>query len=122
MEDIWSKTRELSSFPSCSAQEDHEETDQSTESIPGDNLDKSEPCIETSKIFSKEDQTTLEYHETKLSADSGDIVAYHWADSSSEDIIDIRDSAEREGSEIAESEFLQMESQAPTDVEQLSGM
>ncbi|XP_060099852.1 protein ELYS [Heteronotia binoei] len=119
MEDIWSKTRELPSFPSCSAQEDHEETDLTAGSIPGDNLDRSEPFIETSNIFIKMDQTALEY-KTKLPGGTGDI-AYHCADSSSEDILDIPESAEREGSEVAESEFLEMEPQTPTDVERLPG-
>ncbi|KAL8185787.1 UNVERIFIED_CONTAM: Protein ELYS, partial [Gekko kuhli] len=121
MEDIWSKTRGLPSFPSCSAQEDHEETDLCTESIPGDNLDKSEPFIETSSIFIKMGQTTLEYRAKKLPGGAGDTIAYHYADSSSEDIIDIPESAEKEGSEVAESECLQMEPQTPTDVEQLHG-
>lgn len=122
MEDIWSKARDLPSFPSCSVQEDHEETDLSTDSITGDNLDKSEPFIETSNIFIQVDQRTSEYHETKLPGGTGDSIAYHCADSSSEDILDIPESAEREGSETAEREFLQMESQPPTDEEQLSGM
>ncbi|XP_077200399.1 protein ELYS isoform X2 [Paroedura picta] len=120
-EDIWSKTRELPSFPSCSAQEDHEETDLSTESVPGDNLDKSEHFIETSNIFFKVDQISMEYHERKLPGGAGDITAYHCADSSSEDILVIPESAAREDSETAESEFLQMEPQTPTNVERLPG-
>nr|XP_056709705.1 protein ELYS [Euleptes europaea] len=121
MEDVWPKTREVPSFPSCSAQEDHEETDLSPESIPEDNLDKSVPFMETSNMPIKVDQTTLEYHEATSPGVTGDIVACHCADSSSEDLLDIPKTAEREGSEIAESESLQMGPQTSSDVERLAG-
>ncbi|XP_054831724.1 protein ELYS isoform X2 [Eublepharis macularius] len=121
MEDIWSETREVPSFPSCSAQEDHEETDLSTESIPEDNLDKSEPFVETSNISLKMDQTTLEYHEAKSRGDTGNIIAYLHSDYSNEDVLNISESAERKGNEITESESLQMEPRTSSDVEQLAG-
>ncbi|XP_048340686.1 protein ELYS isoform X2 [Sphaerodactylus townsendi] len=121
MEDVWAKTGELPSFPSYSVQEDYEEADLSTESTPGDNLDRSESFIETGYISMKVDQTTLEYHEKTSPGDTGDIVAYHCTYSSSEDILDIPKTAEREGSEKAEHECLQVKLPKSSDVQQLTG-
>ncbi|XP_053158450.1 protein ELYS isoform X2 [Hemicordylus capensis] len=120
MEDMWSKNRETSSFPACSSQEDHKEMGLSSECIPGDNLEKTEPTKETSNTTFKSDETTLEYQDVKSPSDSEDIIfiASQPVNSFCEEI---PESTEREGSEVVASEEDQIEEQTSSGVEKAAG-
>ncbi|XP_044275190.1 protein ELYS isoform X2 [Varanus komodoensis] len=123
MEDTWTKNRKTPSFSACRPQENHEEMDLLPECIPSDPLDKTESSKETNNTFAKSAKTSLQYHGTKPSVDLGDgtFIASQPANNFSEDIVDVPESIEREGTEIVGNDSLQTEQQSSEDVEQSAG-
>ncbi|NXY79213.1 ELYS protein, partial [Glareola pratincola] len=52
-------------FTLSNPEDDHAEMEESSESIPGDGLEKMDVSKENSNISARSDQTTLEYHDAK---------------------------------------------------------
>ncbi|NWS27051.1 ELYS protein, partial [Polioptila caerulea] len=66
VEDAWSESRaEPSLFTPSNPGDDHTELQESSESIPGDDLEKMDVSKENSSLSVRSDQTTLEYHDAK---------------------------------------------------------
>ncbi|NXN58059.1 ELYS protein, partial [Rynchops niger] len=66
VEDAWSESRAKSTlFTLSNPEDDHAETEESSESIPGDGLEKMDVSKENGNISARSDQTTLEYHDAK---------------------------------------------------------
>ncbi|NWT49275.1 ELYS protein, partial [Chroicocephalus maculipennis] len=66
VEDAWSESRAKPTLLTLSnPEDDRAETEESSESIPGDGLEKMDVSKENSNISARSDQTTLEYHDAK---------------------------------------------------------
>ncbi|KFW07131.1 Protein ELYS, partial [Fulmarus glacialis] len=66
VEDAWSESRdETTLFTLSNPEDDHAEMEESSESIPGDGLEKMDISKENSNFSARSDQTTLEYHDAK---------------------------------------------------------
>ncbi|NWW49966.1 ELYS protein, partial [Pedionomus torquatus] len=66
VEDAWSESRSKTTLFTLSGPgDDHAELEESSESIPGDVLERMDVSKENSNISARSDQTTLEYHDAK---------------------------------------------------------
>ncbi|NWU58398.1 ELYS protein, partial [Dromas ardeola] len=66
VEDDWLESRAKTTlFALSSPEDDHAEMEESSESIPGDGLEKMDVSKENSNNSARSDQTTLEYHDAK---------------------------------------------------------
>ncbi|NXU59341.1 ELYS protein, partial [Turnix velox] len=77
VEDAWFESRkETTLLPFSSAEDGHAETEESSESIQEDGLEKINVSKENSNISARSDQTTLEYYDAKLPDDFEDDVIF----------------------------------------------
>ncbi|NXS53200.1 ELYS protein, partial [Brachypteracias leptosomus] len=66
MGDAWSESRDKTAlFTLTNPEGNHAEMEESSESIPGDDLEKMDVSKENSNFSARSDQTTLEYHDAK---------------------------------------------------------
>ncbi|NXY58885.1 ELYS protein, partial [Callaeas wilsoni] len=66
VEDAWSESRDKPTlFTLSNPGDDHAELQESSESIPGDDVEKMDVSKENSNFSVRSDQTTLEYHDAK---------------------------------------------------------
>ncbi|NXX99315.1 ELYS protein, partial [Centropus bengalensis] len=66
VEDAWSESRDKpTTFTLSSPEEGHAEMEKSSESTPGNGLEKMDVSKENSNFSVRSDQTTLEYHDAK---------------------------------------------------------
>ncbi|NXT51028.1 ELYS protein, partial [Pluvianellus socialis] len=66
VEDAWSESRDQpTQFTESNPENDHAEMEESSESIPGDGLEKMDVSKENSNFSARSDQTTLEYQDAK---------------------------------------------------------
>ncbi|NXJ72865.1 ELYS protein, partial [Rostratula benghalensis] len=66
VEDAWSESRRKTTlFALSSPEDDHAELEESSESTPGEGLEKMDVSKENRTISPRSDQTTLEYHDAK---------------------------------------------------------
>ncbi|NWH53464.1 ELYS protein, partial [Fregata magnificens] len=66
VEDAWSESRDKTTpFTLSNPEDDGAEMEDSSESIPGDALEKMDVSKENSNFSARSDQTTLEYHDAR---------------------------------------------------------
>ncbi|XP_068795432.1 protein ELYS [Struthio camelus] len=125
VEDAWSKSREKTTLFSLSnPEDDRAEVEESSESIPGDGLEKMEVSKENSSFSARSDQTTLEYHDAKSPGDFEDdviFIASKPANSSTEEVADFQESEKEDGNEMAEDKPFQMEQSDSSDLRKQPG-
>ncbi|XP_009944317.1 PREDICTED: protein ELYS-like, partial [Leptosomus discolor] len=113
VEDAWSESRDKTTLFTLSNPEDHRaEIEESSESIPGDGLEKMDASKENSNFSVRSDQTTLEYHDAKSPGDFEDdviFIAAKPANSATEETADFQESEKEEDREMVEDKPLQME-------------
>ncbi|XP_074436040.1 protein ELYS-like [Larus michahellis] len=106
VEDAWSESRAKPTLLTLSnPEDDRAETEESSESIPGDGLEKMDVSKENSNISARSDQTTLEYHDAKSPGDLEDdviFIAAKAAHSSTEETAHFQEFEKEEGSEMVE--------------------
>lgn len=125
-EDAWSKSRDKTTLFSLSNPvDDCAEMEASSESIPGESLEKMDVSREKSNFSARSDQTTLEYHDAKSPGDFEDdviFIAAKPANSSAEETADFQESENGEDSEIAEDKPFQMEQPDSSDLRKEVGV
>ncbi|KAM6407339.1 LOW QUALITY PROTEIN: protein ELYS-like [Pluvialis apricaria] len=113
VEDAWSESRDKTTQFTLSNPEDGcAEMDESSESIPGDGLEKKDVSKEKGNFSPRSDQTTLEYHDAESPVDFEDdviFIAAKPANSSMEETADVQESEKEEDSEMVEEKPFQME-------------
>ncbi|KAM6324531.1 protein ELYS [Aegotheles albertisi] len=113
LENAWCESRAKPSlFTLSDPEDDRAEMEESSESIPGDGLEKIDVSKENSELSARSDQTTLEYHDARSPGDFEDdviFIAAKPANSSVEETADFQESEKEEGSEKAEDKPFQME-------------
>uniref|UniRef100_A0A8C3R377 AT-hook containing transcription factor 1 n=1 Tax=Cyanoderma ruficeps TaxID=181631 RepID=A0A8C3R377_9PASS len=118
VEDAWSESgAKPTLFNLSSPGGDGAELQDSSESIPGDDLEKMDVSKENSNFSVKSDQTTLEYHDAKSPCDFEDdviFIAAKPADSSTEERVDVQDLEKEEESDMVEDKPFQMKSPDPS--------
>uniref|UniRef100_A0A8C3V4H2 AT-hook containing transcription factor 1 n=1 Tax=Catharus ustulatus TaxID=91951 RepID=A0A8C3V4H2_CATUS len=112
VEDAWSESRAKPTlFTLSNPGDDHAELQGSSESIPGDDLEKLDVSKENSNLSVKSDQTTLEYHDAKSPGDFEDDVIFIAAkpgNSSTEETVDVQELDKEEEGEMVEDKPFQM--------------
>ncbi|NXW61816.1 ELYS protein, partial [Eurystomus gularis] len=113
MEDAWSERRDKTAlFTLRNPEGNRAQMEESSESIPGDDLEKMDVSKENSNFSARSDQTTLEYHDAKSPGDFEDdviFIAAKPAKSSAEEPTDFQELEEEEGREMVEDKPFQME-------------
>ncbi|XP_053918044.1 protein ELYS isoform X2 [Cuculus canorus] len=113
VQDTWSENRDKPALFTLSNLEDgRAEMEESSESIPGDGLEKMDVSKENSNFSARSDQTTLEYQDAKSPGDFEDdviFIAAKPANSSAEESFDFQKSQMEENNEIVEDKPFQME-------------
>lgn len=113
VENAWSESRdEMTLFTLSSPEDNHAEMEGSSESIPGDGLEKKDVSKENSDFSVRSDQTTLEYHDAKSPGDFEDdviFIAAKPANSSTGETTDFQESEKEEDSEMDEDKPCQVE-------------
>ncbi|XP_076220024.1 protein ELYS-like [Aptenodytes patagonicus] len=119
-EDAWSESRAKPTlFSLGNPVDDCAEMEESSESIPGESLEKMDVSRENSNFSARSDQTTLEYHDAKSPGDFEDdviFIAAKPANSSTEETADFQESENGEDSEIVEDKPFQMEQPDSSDL------
>lgn len=119
VEDAWSESRAKPTLFNLSNPGDvRAELQQSSESIPGDDLEKMDVSKENSNLSVRSDQTTLEYHDAKSPGDFEDdviFIAAKPANSSTEEIVDVQELEKEEESETVEDKPFQMKQPDPSE-------
>ncbi|KAM4903693.1 protein ELYS-like isoform 1-T2 [Sylvia borin] len=119
LEDAWSESRAKPTlFNLSSPGDDRAELQESSESIPGDDLEKMDISKENSNFSVRSDQTTLEYHDAKSPGDYEDdviFIAAKPANSSTEETVDIQDLEKEEDSDMVEDKPFQMKQPDPSE-------
>uniref|UniRef100_A0A674GJ23 AT-hook containing transcription factor 1 n=1 Tax=Taeniopygia guttata TaxID=59729 RepID=A0A674GJ23_TAEGU len=113
VEDAWSEESRTKPtlFTVSSPGDDRAELQESSESIPGDGLEKMDVSKESSNFSVRSDQTTLEYHDAKSPGDFEDdviFIAAKPANSSTEETVDVQELEKEEESEMVEDKPFQM--------------
>ncbi|KAM6271524.1 protein ELYS-like isoform 1-T1 [Spheniscus humboldti] len=125
-EDAWSKSRDKTTLFSLSSPvDDCAEMEESSESIPGESLEKMDVSREKSTFSARSDQTTLEYHDAKSPGDFEDdviLIAAKPANSSAEETADFQESENGEDREIAEDKPFQVEQPDSSDLRKEVGV
>ncbi|NWS68169.1 ELYS protein, partial [Crotophaga sulcirostris] len=113
VEDAWSESRDKPTlFTLSNPEDDRAEMEESSESIPGDGLEKMDVSKQNSNFSARSDQTTLEYHDAKSPGDFEDdviFVAAKPANSSAEESADFQESEKEENNEMIEDKPFRME-------------
>ncbi|XP_074017830.1 protein ELYS-like [Numenius arquata] len=113
VEDAWCESRSKTTlFALSNPEDDHAELEESSESTPGDGLEKVDVSKENSNISARSDQTTLEYHDAKSLSDFEDdviFIAAKPAHSSTDATANFQESEKEGGSEMVEDKPFQME-------------
>ncbi|XP_074019816.1 protein ELYS-like [Numenius arquata] len=113
VEDAWCESRSKPTlFTLSNPEDDHAELEESSESTPGDGLEKVDVSKENSNISARSDQTTLEYHDAKSLSDFEDdviFIAAKPAHSSTDATANFQESEKEGGSEMVEDKPFQME-------------
>ncbi|XP_074000616.1 protein ELYS-like [Numenius arquata] len=113
VEDAWCESRSKTTlFTLSNPEDDHAELEESSESTPGDGLEKVDVSKENSNISARSDQTTLEYHDAKSLSDFEDdviFIAAKPAHSSTDATANFQESEKEGGSEMVEDKPFQME-------------
>ncbi|KAM6085657.1 protein ELYS-like isoform 2-T3 [Theristicus caerulescens] len=113
VEDAWSESRDKTTLLTLSnPEDDRAEMEESSESIPGDGLEKMDASKDTSNFSARSDQTTLEYHDAKSPGDFEDdviFIAAKPANSSPEESAGVQEPGKEEDSEVVEEKPFQME-------------
>ncbi|KAM9298570.1 protein ELYS-like [Morus bassanus] len=126
VEDAWSESRaQRTLFTLSNPEDDRAEMEESSESIPGDGLEKMDVSKENSNFSARSDQTTLEYHDAKSPGDFEDdviFIAAKPANSSTEETADFQELEKEEGSEMVEEKPLQMEQPDSSELRQDAGV
>ncbi|KAM9273242.1 protein ELYS isoform 1-T1 [Cariama cristata] len=125
VEDAWSESRDKPPLFSLNIPEDdHTEVEESSESIPGDGLEKMDVSRENSNFSARSDQTTLEYHDAKSPGDFEDdviFIAAKPANSSTEETADFQELEKEENSAMTEDKPLQMEQPDSSELRRAAG-
>ncbi|NXP50583.1 ELYS protein, partial [Heliornis fulica] len=125
VEDAWSERRDKTTlFTLSNPEDDRAEMEKSSESIPGDSLEKMDVSKENSNVSARSDQTTLEYHDAKSPGDFEDdviFIAAKPADSSLEESADFEESEKGGDSEMVEDKPFQMQQLDSSELRQESG-
>ncbi|XP_053793377.1 protein ELYS-like isoform X3 [Vidua chalybeata] len=112
VEDAWSESRTKPTLFTVSSPGDNRaELQESSESIPGDDLEKMDVSKENSNFSVRSDQTTLEYHDAKSPGDFEDdviFIAAKPANSSTEETVDVQELEKEEESEMVEDKPFQV--------------
>lgn len=112
VEDAWSESRAKPAlFTLSNPGDDRAELQGSSESIPGDDLEKLDISKENSNLSVRSDQTTLEYHDAKSPGDFEDDVIFIAAkpgNSSTEETADVQELDKEEEGEMVEDKPFQM--------------
>ncbi|XP_053828705.1 protein ELYS-like isoform X2 [Vidua macroura] len=112
VEDAWSESRTKPTLFTVSSPGDNRaELQESSESIPGDDLEKMDVSKENSNFSVRSDQTTLEYHDAKSPSDFEDdviFIAAKPANSSTEETVDVQEFEKEEESEMVEDKPFQV--------------
>ncbi|XP_039553619.1 protein ELYS [Passer montanus] len=118
VEDAWSESRAKPTLLTLSNPEDgRAELQESSESIPGDDLEKMDVSKENSNFSVRSDQTTLEYHDAKSPGDFEDdviFIAAKPANSSTEETVDVQELEKEEESEMVEDKPFQIKQPDPS--------
>lgn len=118
VEDAWSESRAKPAlFTLSNPGDDHAELQESSEHIPGDDLEKMDVSKENSNFSVRSDQTTLEYHDAQSPSDFEDdviFIAAKPANSSTEETVDVQELENEEESEMVEDKPLQMKQPDPS--------
>ncbi|XP_041260430.1 protein ELYS [Onychostruthus taczanowskii] len=118
VEDAWSESRAKPTLFTLSDLGDgHAELQESSESIPADDLEKMDVSKENSNFSVRSDQTTLEYHDAKSPRDFEDdviFIAAKPANSSTEETVDVQELEKEEESEMVEDKPFQMKQPDPS--------
>ncbi|KAM6084876.1 protein ELYS-like [Theristicus caerulescens] len=113
VEDAWSESRDKTTPLTLSnPEDDRAEMEESSESIPGDGLEKMDASKDTSNFSARSDQTPLEYHDAKSPGDFEDdviFIAAKPANSSPEESAGFQEPGKEEDSEVVEEKPFQME-------------
>ncbi|XP_042645486.1 protein ELYS isoform X2 [Tyto alba] len=125
VEDAWSESRDkVTLFTLSNPEEDGAEMEESSESTPGDGLEKMDVSKENSSFSVKSDQTTLDYHDAKSPGDFEDdviFIAAKPAHSSSEEIADLQASEKEGDSGMVEDKPFQVEQPGSSELQKGSG-
>lgn len=119
MEENWVENKETSSISGHSLQEELEERSQSSECITSDQLNETKVSKEINDTGIKPAYITSEYHDAE-SVDFGNFVGSQQTSISSEEIVDLPGSSERQVNEIRNEPV--MEEQTSANIEQSAGM
>lgn len=126
VEDAWSESRAKPTLLTLSnPEDDRAEMEESSESIPGDGLEKMDVSKESSNISARSDQTTLEYHDAKSPGDLEDdviFIAAKAAHSSTEETAHFQEFEKEEGSEMVEGKPFQMEQPDSSELRKEAGV
>ncbi|XP_008935120.1 PREDICTED: protein ELYS [Merops nubicus] len=126
MENAWSESRDKTTPCTLSNPEDsHAEIEESSESMPGDDLEKMDVSKENSNFSARSDQTALEYYDAKSPGDFEDdviFIAAKPANSSTEEPANFQESEKEEDGEIVEDTPFQMEQPDASELREQAGM
>lgn len=126
VEDAWSESRDKTTqFTLSNPEDDCAEREESSESIPGEGLEKMDASKENTNFSARSDQTTLEYHDAESPSDFEDdviFIAAKPANSSTEETADVRESEKEEDSEMVEDKSFQMEQPDSSELRKETGV
>uniref|UniRef100_A0A8C3JB52 AT-hook containing transcription factor 1 n=1 Tax=Calidris pygmaea TaxID=425635 RepID=A0A8C3JB52_9CHAR len=126
VEDAWSGSRRKTTlFTLSNPEDDHAELEESSESTPGDGLEKMEVSKENSNMSARSDQTTLEYHDAKSLSDFEDdviFIAAKPAHSATDTTASFQESEREGGSEMVEDKPFQMEQPDSSELRKIPGV
>ncbi|NXD83685.1 ELYS protein, partial [Halcyon senegalensis] len=125
VEDAWSEsTVKTTLFTLRNSENDRAEMEESSESIPGEDLEKMDVSKENSNFSVRSDQTTLEYHDAKSPGDFEDdviFIAAKPANSSTEEPADFQEVEKEEDREMLEDKPFQMEEPDSSELKKEAG-
>ncbi|NWH56884.1 ELYS protein, partial [Geococcyx californianus] len=125
VDNTWSENRDKPTLFTLSNPEDaRAEMEESSESIPGDGLEKMDVSKENSNFSARSDQTTLEYHDAKSPGDFEDdviFIAAKPANSSAEESANFQELEEEENNEMVEDKPFQMEQPDSSELREEAG-
>uniref|UniRef100_A0A8D0FV95 AT-hook containing transcription factor 1 n=1 Tax=Strix occidentalis caurina TaxID=311401 RepID=A0A8D0FV95_STROC len=126
VEDAWSESRDKATlFTLSNPEEDRAEMEESSESIPGDGVEKMDVSKENSNFSAGSDQTTLEYHDAKSPGDFEDdviFIAVKPANSSTEETDDLQESEKEDDRAMVEDKPFQMEQSDSSELRKEAGV
>ncbi|XP_041337288.1 protein ELYS-like [Pyrgilauda ruficollis] len=115
VEDAWSESRAKPTLFTLSDPGDgRAELQESSESIPADDLEKMDVSKENSNFSVRSDQTTLEYHDAKSPGDFEDDVIFIAAKPANSSTVDVQELEKEEESEMVEDKPFQMKQPDPS--------